>query len=246
LDGRIVVGLEPAEVERLASERDVLKVSRRDLAWALAARRAGATTVSATLFAAGQAGIDVFATGGIGGVHRGAGETFDLSADLSALADTPILVVSAGAKAILDLPKTLEALETLGVPVVGYGTSEFPAFYSRGSGLPLGLRVETPDQAAALLSSQRALGLRQAILVTNPVPTQWEIPASTVGGWIDQALRDLASRGIAGKAVTPFLLARIVELSGGAALQTNVQLFHNNVRLACDIARAYAASRTEG
>ncbi len=242
VDGRIAVGLRSDQVERLAGEKDVLKVSRRDLAWALAARRVGATTVSATMFAAREAGIDVFATGGIGGVHRGAGETFDLSADLSALSDTPICVVSAGAKAILDLPKTLEALETLGVPVVGFATSEFPAFYSRSSGLTLGLRVETPGEVAALLSTQRALGLRQAILVANPVPLSWEIPASTIGSWIDQAMRDLEARGLKGKQVTPFLLARIVELSGGAALRTNIQLFHNNVRLGCEIAKAWVSA----
>ena len=240
LDGRIAVGLSGDDVERLARERDVLKVSRRDLAWALTTGRVGATTVSATMFAARQAGIDVFATGGIGGVHRGASETFDLSADLAALSDTPICVVSAGAKAILDLPKTLEALETLGVPVVGYGTSEFPAFYSRSSGLTLGLRVDSPDQVAQLLATQHALGLRQAILVANPVPAESEIPAAAVAGWIDQAMRDLRQKGLEGKAVTPFLLARIVELSAGAALACNIQLFHNNVRLACAIARACA------
>ena len=240
LDGRVAVGLGPEDVERLAREKDVLKVSRRDLAWALTTGRTGATTVSATMFAARESGIDVFATGGIGGVHRGAEETFDISADLAALADTPICVVSAGAKAILDLPKTLEALETLGVPVVGYGTSEFPAFYSRSSGLALGLRVDTAEQVAELLATQRSLGLRQAILVANPVPAESEIPAGTVAGWIDQALRDLRQKGLGGKAVTPFLLARIVELSAGAALACNIQLFHNNVRLACAIARACA------
>jgi pseudouridylate synthase len=240
LDGRIAIGLREEEVERLAREKGVLKVSRSDLAWALSTRRTGATTVSATLFAARQAGIDVFATGGIGGVHRGATDSFDVSADLPSLADTPICVVSAGAKAILDLPKTLEVLETLGVPVVGYGTSEFPAFYSRQSGLPLALRADSPEEVAAMLAAQRHLGLTQGILVANPVPEEWQIPAATVGGWIDAALRELEARGDKGKAVTPFLLSRIAELSGGASLQTNIQLFHNNVRLACAVAKARA------
>ena len=170
LDGRIAVGLTRPQLERLAREKDVLKVSRRDLAWALAQRRIGATTVSATMLAARMAGISVFATGGLGGVHRGALDTFDISADLSELAGTSVLVVSAGAKAILDLPRTLEVLETLGVPVLGYRTGEFPAFYSRSSGLPLSLRIETPAEAASALRVQRTLGLPQGILVANPVP----------------------------------------------------------------------------
>jgi len=216
-------------------------VSRRDLAWALAARRTGATTVSATMLAAGLAGISVFATGGIGGVHRGAQDTFDISADLAELASTSVLVVSAGAKAILDLPRTLEVLETLGVPVIGFGTAEFPAFYSRSSGLPLSLRADTPAEVAAVLRAQRALGLPQGILVANPVPAEWEIPLATMDAWIRQALADQGKRGVTGKAVTPFLLSRIVELSGGKSLETNVKLFHNNVRLgsaiAADLAR---------
>jgi len=241
MDGRIAVGLSEAQLSRLATEKDVLKVSRRDLAWALAARRTGATTVSATMLAAGLAGISVFATGGIGGVHRGAQDTFDISADLAELASTSVLVVSAGAKAILDLPRTLEVLETLGVPVIGFGTTEFPAFYSRSSGLPLSLRADTPAEAAAVLRAQRALGLPEGILVANPVPAEWEIPLATMDAWIRQALADQGKRGVTGKAVTPFLLSRIVELSGGKSLETNVKLFHNNVRLgsaiAADLAR---------
>jgi len=236
LDGRVAVGLSDAQLERLAQEKGVLKVSRRDMAWALAERRTGATTVSATMLAAARAGISVFATGGIGGVHRGAQDTFDISADLSELACTSVLVVSAGAKAILDLPRTLEVLETLGVPVVGYGTDEFPAFYSRGSGLPIALRVDSPAQAAAMLRSQRSLGFPQGILVANPVPAEFEIPRQVMERWIDQALSDLGRRGVTGKAVTPFLLSRIVELSGGKSLETNVKLFHNNVQLGAGIA----------
>jgi pseudouridine-5'-phosphate glycosidase len=189
------------------------------------------------MLTAARAGISVFATGGIGGVHRGAQETFDISADLAEFASTSVLVVSAGAKAILDLPKTLEVLESIGVPVVGYGTNEFPAFYSRSSGLPLALRVDTPAEAAATLRAQRSLGLPQGILLANPVPTEWEIPRQAMESWIDQALADLDASGVKGKAVTPFLLSRIVELSGGKSLETNVKLFHNNVRLGSAIAR---------
>jgi pseudouridine-5'-phosphate glycosidase len=242
LDGRIAVGLEREELERLAAEKDVLKVSRRDMAWALAARRTGATTVSGTMIAARAAGIDVFATGGIGGVHRGVEETGDVSADLGELASTSVCVVSAGAKAILDLPRTLEMLETLGVPVVGFGTADFPAFYSRSSGLPAPLRLDTAAEVAAMLRTQRSLGLPQGILVANPVPAADEIPARTVDAWIASALRDREARGITGKAVTPFLLARIAELSGGASLESNVALFLNNVRLACDVATELARS----
>ncbi len=247
LEGRIAVGLDRAALERLASGKDVLKVSRRDLAWALAEGRTGATTVSATMIAARAAGIDVFATGGIGGVHRGSSDTGDVSADLTELAATSVCVVSAGAKAILDLPRTLEMLETLGVPVVGFGTSEFPAFYSRSSDLPAPLRADSARQIAVMLRTQRALGFPQGILVANPVPAEREIPRATVDGWISTALRDLAPHGISGKAVTPFLLGRIVELSGGASLETNVALFLNNVRLASDVASALVSvpERTE-
>ena len=240
LDGRMVVGLSREELERLATEKDVLKASRRDLAWALSARRTGATTVSATMIAARQAGIDVFATGGIGGVHRGAGETFDVSADLTELAATSVCVVCAGAKAILDLPKTLEVLETLGVPVLGYGTNELPAFYSRSSGLPLSLRVESAEEVAAVLRTQRSLGFPQGVLVANPVPAEWEIPRAHLDEWITRAVADMEGRGTSGKAVTPFLLSRIQELSGGASLQTNIRLFHHNVSLACAVAAACA------
>jgi pseudouridine-5'-phosphate glycosidase len=238
LDGRIAVGLDRSEIERLGTEKGLLKISRRDLSTALAQKRSGATTVSATMIAARMAGISIFATGGIGGVHRGAAESFDISADLSELASTQVCVVSAGAKAILDLPKTLEVLETLGVPVIGYRTSEFPAFYSRSSGLPLSLRVESPQEIAAILRAHRALGLPQGVLVANPIPVEWEIPRQVMDGYMVRAMADLETRGVKGKDVTPFLLSRIVELSGGNSLETNVRLFHNNVRLACEIARA--------
>ncbi len=238
LDGRIKVGLSEADLHRLASEKGVLKVSRRDLAFAVARGLPGATTVSATMLAARMAGISVFATGGIGGVHRGAGESFDISADLLELSQSSVLVVSAGAKAVLDLPKTLEVLETLGVPVAGYRTSEFPAFYSRTSGVRLRLRVDSPEEAAALFSCQRRLGLPQGVLLANPVPPEWEIPADKVESYIARAVDELEEKGISGPEVTPFLLSRIVELSGGSALETNVRLFHSNVRLACEVAAA--------
>ena len=243
LDGRLAVGLQEGELERLATESDVLKVSRRDLAWALAAGRTGATTVSATMFAAFRAGIDVFATGGIGGVHRGAEVSFDISADLTELASTSVCVVSAGAKAILDIARTLEMLETLGVPVVGFATREFPAFYSRSSGLPAPLYVDTAEEVAEMLGAQRALGLAQGILVALPVPAAQEIPRDTMEAWIERATGELSQRGISGKGVTPFLLSRIMDLSGGASLESNVNLFHNNVRLACRIAAACANAR---
>ncbi len=238
LDGRISVGLDRPAIERLATEKGLLKISRRDLSAAVAQKRSGATTVSATMIAARMAGIALFATGGIGGVHRGAVDSFDISADLSELACTRVCVVSAGAKAILDLPKTLEVLETLGIPVIGYRTSEFPAFYSRSSGLPLSLRAESPEEIAAILRAHEALGLPQGVLVANPIPAEWEIPRQVMEGYMVRAMADLEARGVTGKGVTPFLLARIVELSGGASLETNVRLFHENVRLACAIAKA--------
>lgn len=242
LDGRIRVGLTTEEIERLSTEKGVLKVSRRDLAWALAGRRVGATTVSATMLAAARAGIDVFATGGIGGVHRGSEETSDVSADLTELASTSVCVVSAGAKAILDIPRTLEVLETLGVPVACWATGEFPAFYSRSSGSPAPLRVDSAEEVAAMLSAQRGLGLPQGILVAVPVPTEQEIPRKTVEGWIEKALGEVEKKAVRGKAVTPFLLSRLGELSGGTSLESNVSLFHNNVRHGCLIAAACAAA----
>jgi pseudouridine-5'-phosphate glycosidase len=245
MDGRLAVGLQQEELERLATEQGVLKVSRRDLSWALTARRTGATTVSATMLAAFRAGIDVFATGGIGGVHRGAASTFDISADLVELASTSVCVVSAGVKAILDIPKTLEMLETLGVPVVSFGTAEFPAFYSRSSGLPAPLRVDTPEEVAVLLETQRSLGLPQGVLVGLPVPPGQEIPRVVMDDWIQRATAELAEQGISGKGVTPFLLSRIVDLSGGASLETNVNLLYNNVKLACRIATASAELKTK-
>jgi pseudouridine-5'-phosphate glycosidase len=238
LEGRIVIGLESEQIELLGSAQEVLKVSRKDFAYALATGRIGATTVCATMMAAHLSGIRVFATGGIGGVHRRAEESFDISADLLELSHTPVIVVSAGAKAIIDLPKTLEFLETRGVPVLGYKTSLFPAFYSAESELALDLVAESPEQIAAVYRMQRSLGLEQGLLVANPVPKEHEIPRAIMEGYIGTALAELDRAGVRGKQVTPFLLSRVLELSGGESLQANIELLLNNVRLACRIASA--------
>jgi len=236
LGGVIHVGLEPAQLERLAQTQGALKLSRADLAAALAMGATGATTVAATMICAARAGIGVFATGGIGGVHRGAETSFDISADLQELAQTPVTVVAAGAKAILDLPKTLEVLETLGVPVIAYGQDGFPAFWSRDSGLPAPLRMDDAGQIARAHLLRGALGLPGGQLVANPIPESDEIPRKVINGWIEQALEDCA--GAAAKEVTPRLLARIFELSGGASLTANIALVRNNAKLGAEIARA--------
>ena len=240
LGGRIRVGLSGGEIERLGQATGVLKLSRADLGYALATRRDGSTTVAATMICARLAGIGVFATGGIGGVHRGMEATLDVSADLDELGRTPVTVVCAGAKALLDLPRTLEYLETRGVPVVGYGTDRFPAFWSRDSGLSAPLRLDTPSEVAALVAAQRRLGLGGGVLVANPVPTGDEIPAGEIAGFIDTAVGEAARQGIGGKGVTPFILSRMLELTGGRSLRTNVALILNNARLAAEIAVAMA------
>ncbi|MGF1594405.1 MAG: pseudouridine-5'-phosphate glycosidase [Kiloniellaceae bacterium] len=241
MDGKIRVGLAVGELERLAAAEDVAKVSRADLPAVLAAGATGATTVAATMICAELAGIRVFATGGIGGVHRGAAESFDVSADLQELARTPVAVVCAGAKAILDLPKTLEVLETLGVPVIGYGCDGLPAFYSRDCGLPVPLRCDSAAEIAGVMAAKWGLGLGGGLVVANPIPAEQEIPAAEVAAWIDAALAEAGRQGIRGKEVTPFLLARLEALSGGASLEANVALVLNNARLAAAIAAAYAA-----
>ncbi|MBC6717294.1 pseudouridine-5'-phosphate glycosidase [Aurantimonas sp. DM33-3] len=238
LDGRLRIGLEPAELTALATAKDVLKVSRADLAYALATGRTGATTVAATMIASALAGIGVFATGGIGGVHRGAETSFDISADLEELARTPVIVVCAGAKAILDLQKTLEVLETKGVPVVGYGTDDLPAFWSRSSGLPVPLRLDSAAEIAGFQAARDSLGIDGGMLVTNPLDAALAIDRGEVDGWIAQALVDAEAEGITGKAVTPFLLARIFTLSGGRSLEANIALVEANARLAARIAVA--------
>ena len=236
IEGTVRVGLTEAELEQLAAARDVLKLSRNDLAYAVAAGRTGSTTVAATMICAHLAGIGVFATGGIGGVHRGAEHTFDISADLDELARTPVAVVCAGAKALLDIPKTLEALETRGVPVIGYGTDEFPAFWSRSSGLLTPLRMDSPQEIARFLHVKREMGLTGGTLICNPAPPEAEIPAGEMGAFIDRAVEEADRNGVAGKAVTPWILARIVELSGGRSLRTNIELVKSNARLAARIA----------
>ncbi|MCD1643181.1 pseudouridine-5'-phosphate glycosidase [Aurantimonas coralicida] len=238
LDGRLRIGLEPAELTALATAKDVLKVSRADLAYALATGRTGATTVAATMIASALAGIGVFATGGIGGVHRGAETSFDISADLEELARTPVIVVCAGAKAILDLQKTLEVLETKGVPVVGYRTDDLPAFWSRSSGLPVPLRLDSAADIAGFQAARDSLGIDGGMLVTNPLDEAAAIDRDEVDGWIAQALADAEAEGITGKAVTPFLLARIFTLSGGRSLEANIALVEANARLAARIAVA--------
>lgn len=240
LDGEICVGLDAAQLERVATAKDVLKLSRADLPYALAAKRDGATTVAATMLCARRAGIGVFATGGIGGVHRGAQETFDVSADLYELARTPVCVVCAGAKALLDLPKTLEVLETLGVPVAGFQTDAFPAFWSRESGLRSPLRFDSPQEIAGFIRVQRALELSSGVLIANPVPAAEEIPSAEMERFIEAAVRESRAADLRGKAVTPWLLARIVELSGGRSLRTNRALIINNAALAAQVAVAVA------
>jgi pseudouridine-5'-phosphate glycosidase len=243
MGGAIHAGLDAATLETLARTPDALKLSRADLAACLASGRTGATTVAATMICAHLAGIEVFATGGIGGVHRGAEDSFDISADLHELAQTPVTVVAAGAKAILDLPKTLEVLETLGVPVIAFGQDEFPAFWSRSSGLPAPLRMDSAAEIAAAHALKARLGLKGGQLVANPIPEADELPRAVILPHIEAALAEADAQGIAAKAVTPFLLQRIFELTGGRSLDANIALVLNNARLAAGIARALIEMR---
>ena len=242
MDGRIRIGLDDAAMEQLARtpQAQVMKLSRADLAVCVATGRTGATTVAATMICAHLAGIKVFATGGIGGVHRGAELSFDISADLNELAQTPVTVICAGAKAILDLPKTLEVLETLGVPVIAYGQDQLPAFWSRESGLKAPLRMDDPAQIASAAAIRAQLGLPGGQLVANPIPVEAEIPRPVIGPIVEKALADAAQHRIAAKAVTPYLLQRIFELTEGASLQANIALVMNNARLGAKIAIAAA------
>ena len=236
LDGTPHVGLLDEELERLAQDDAAVKVSLRDLPAVLTRRVNGGTTVAATMHLAYRAGVRVFATGGIGGVHRGHPE--DVSADLPALASIPITVVCAGAKAILDLPRTLETLETLGVPVIGYTTDTFPAFTSRSSGLPVSARADTPQQVAAMARARDAVGLRAALLVGVPIPPQLELPWEQAEAEIEAAVAEAEAQGISGNRVTPFLLARLAELTEGRSLEANKSLLFNNARVAARIAVA--------
>lgn len=239
VDGVLRVGVAPDEIERLASASDVRKVSRRDLAYALCGGGLGGTTVAATMIAARLAGVSLFATGGIGGVHRGAEHTFDISADMQELARTPVTVVSAGFKAILDLPRTLEYLETHGVPVVGYRTDTLPAFYTRGR-LELDQRAETAEDVADLIRMRRLLGLDGGMVVANPIPEADAMDEDLIDEVIARAVTDAEARGIHGKETTPFLLDRVSELTGDRSLEANIALVRNNARLAAAIAVALA------
>lgn len=237
MDGRLKIGLSEAEREALAATSGAMKLSRADLAFAVARGATGGTTVAATMIAAAMAGIGIFATGGIGGVHKGAETSFDISADLDELARTPVIVVSAGAKAILDIEKTLEVLETRGVPVVVFGADVVPAFWSRQSSYKAPLRLDDAAAIARFQQVRREMGFGGGMLVANPVPEGAEIPAEIMAGHIAAAQQAAAEGKIAGKAVTPFLLAKLVEITGGASLATNIALVENNARLAARIAR---------
>ncbi len=239
LGGVLKVGLGADELVHLARSDNIRKVSRRDLPIIVAQKGDGATTVAGTMIASAMAGIQVFATGGVGGVHRG--HPFDVSADLPELAQTPVVVVCAGAKSILDLPLTLEWLETHGVPVLGYQTDTFPAFYTRSSGLPVDARVDTPQDVAGIVRAKRELGLHGGVLVTVPVPFAQAMPPDAIEATIQTALEDAEAEGVRGKAITPFLLARIVELTAGQSMQANIALLKNNAAVAAQIAVALTA-----
>lgn len=235
LDGQLLVGLNEVQLERLASGKGLRKISGRDLGTVLGKGESGGTTVAGTLVAAKCAGLRVFATGGIGGVHRGA--PFDISADLPQLSHSPLVVVCAGAKAILDLSATIEYLETLSVPVVGYQTDEFPAFYARSSGLPVSARADSPEEVANIAKAHWGLGLKSAVLLANPPPEDVALVASEIEGVIQLALEEAQAKGISGQEVSPFLLQRVSELSGGESLRANLGLLKNNAKLAAQIAQ---------
>ena len=233
IKGRLKAGLTPEEIEYLGKKgRAVAKASRRDLPVLVARKEDGATTVTTTMIIAAMAGIKVFATGGIGGVHRGAETSMDISADLEELAMTPVMVICAGAKSILDLGLTLEYLETKGVPVIGYGTEELPAFYTRKSGFKVDYRIDTPEELAAAFKAKLAMGLTGGMLVTNPIPEEYSMDPERINAAIDQAIDECTAQGIKGKDTTPFLLARIKDITGGDSLASNIQLVLNNARLA--------------
>ena len=242
IGGYLKAGLSRGELEQLArGGQNVVKASRRDFPKLVAEGAMGATTVAGTMIVAELAGIRIFATGGIGGVHRGAERSWDVSADMEELARTSVAVVCAGAKSILDLPKTLEYLETAGVPVIGYRTDELPAFYTSHSGLSLEERADSPEEIAARLKAKWDLGLKGGVVVANPIPDEWAMDKGTIDAAIDKAVSELGPKGVSGKRVTPYLLARVVELTGGDSLEANIALVKNDARLAASIAVAYAA-----
>ena len=240
IGGRLKAGLTPAEIEYFGKKgQAITKASRRDLAVLCARGQDGATTVTTTMMIAHMAGIKIFATGGIGGVHRGAETTMDISADLEELGQTPVMVVCAGAKSILDLGLTLEYLETKGVPVIGFGTKELPAFYTRQSGFQVDYRMDTPQELAAAFKASNEMGLKGGMLVTNPIPEEFAMPKAVIDAAIAQAISECNQKGIHGKETTPFLLARVAELTGGDSLASNIRLVFNNAKLAAQTAAAY-------
>ena len=241
IGGKLKAGCTPEEIEHLGKKgQAVIKASRRDLPVLIARGEDGATTVTTTMIIAAMAGIHIFATGGIGGVHRGAQQTFDISADLEELAQTPVMVICAGAKSILDLGLTLEYLETKGVPVIGYGTDELPAFYTRRSGFGVDYRIDSPEELAAVFRAKTDCGLKGGMLVTNPIPEEYAMPKERIDAAISQALKEMDAAGIHGKQCTPFLLAKVKDLTGGDSLAANIQLVLNNARLAAKTAVALA------
>lgn len=239
IDGEPIVGMTPEEIEEFGKRKGVLKVSRRDLPVVYAKKLWGATTVATTMIIANQAGIEVFVTGGIGGVHRGATETMDISADLQELSKTNVTVVCAGAKAILDLPLTLEYLETMGVPVLGFKTEELPAFYNSHSGLKVDYKVESASEMAKIIKAKRDNGLVGGILLTNPIPEQYEMPKAVIDNAIETALKQMDEQGIKGKECTPFLLKTITELTEGNSLESNIKLVLNNAAVGSEVAKEY-------
>lgn len=238
IKGKLKVGLTLEEIEYLGKTEGVIKTSRRDIPFIIAKKLDGATTVASTMIIADLAGIRVFATGGIGGVHRGAPESFDISADLQELAHTNVAVVCAGAKSILDIGLTLEYLETQGVPVIGYGTDELPAFYTSRSGYAVDYRVDSPEETAEALKAKWDLGLEGGVVIANPIPAEYEMDPEVINGAIAAAVKESEDKGIKGKESTPFLLAKVKELTGGASLDSNIQLVYNNVKVGAQIAVA--------
>lgn len=242
IDGVGVVGMTPEEIEEFGKKgQEIPKVSRRDLPMIMASGSWGATTVATTMILANFGGVEFFVTGGIGGVHRGAEQTMDISADLEELARTNVTVICAGAKAILDLPKTLEVLETKGVPVLGYTTDELPAFYTRKSGLKVDYKVDTPKDAAEIVRMKRELKLDGGVLITNPIPEEDSMDADKINAVIDDALKEMDEKGIKGKDCTPFLLAKVAEITEGKSLEANIKLVFNNAKVGTQIAKEYSA-----
>lgn len=237
IEGEPIIGMSAEEIELFGKREGIVKVSRRDLPIVYAKKLWGATTVAATMILARQADIEVFVTGGIGGVHRHGNETFDISADLQELSRTDVTIVCAGAKAILDLPLTMEYLETLGVPVLGYQTKELPAFYTRKSGIALEYSFDTPLELAMIIKEKRKAHLHGGLLITNPIPEEYALDENLMNQSVNQALKEADEKGIHGKDVTPFLLRRVVELTGGESLESNIQLVLNNARLGAEIAK---------